>query len=175
MAQDLRELITRLQREGKLGKDIAEFLRLEGYKIGEVQSAMTALDYVTSIEPFTRDVYGLHVSDRPMQAGVAALIAVSEPRALPWVIWHPRKPKHFVFAEFHTANLVMDGFWAFQDAAGKPRTSFSVTAAEKADLSVKSATGETAFEAFLQEHYAGEYEVHVEKQVHTWLDGVLDE
>lgn len=175
MAQKIMELINELQRQEKLGKDIADFLRLEGFPIGEVQSAFINLGYVASIEQFTRDIPGLHVSERPMKAGLAVLSVAFEPRALPLVIWYPRKPKHFVFEDGTVATSATEAFWNLQRGKSEPLTEINFTAAGRTDVWIVSLTGEKVFEEYLGQHYAGRFNVYAEKQVRTWLDGIHDD
>lgn len=84
------------------------------------------------------------------------------------------KPKHFVFANFGTANRAMEGLWTQQRSQGKALTQISVSAERKTDIHVKNPEDEAVLETFLEAYFAGQYEVHNEQQVRTWLDGVLD-
>lgn len=79
--------VRELRLENKTGVEIARVLHAEGHPIQEARDAFFDLGYVVSIQPFTTDIQELHVSDRPMEAGLAALILMQEPRALPSVVW----------------------------------------------------------------------------------------
>lgn len=88
----MKELLSAKERINQLlgmltGQEIAKVLLAQGYSIEESASAFKDLGYVAAIEPFTRDIKELHVSNRPIQAGLAAIIASSEPRTLPSVVW----------------------------------------------------------------------------------------
>ena len=73
--------------QGMTGQEIAQVLLKEGVSIKDARDAFGKEKYVVSIEPFTRDISELHVSDRPMQAGLDTVIVAIEPRCLPSVVW----------------------------------------------------------------------------------------
>ena len=80
--------LSALKAEGKKGIEIARVLYQEGYNIEEVRGAFYQEGYMVSIEESVPRF--LHVSDNPMQAGLAVLFASIEPRALPEIAWWPR-------------------------------------------------------------------------------------
>lgn len=84
---DARMRVGALLNDGAVGKDIAEALLAEGVTIEAAATALYDHGFVVRIMPYTTDVSQLHVSDMPMSAGLSAIIASSESRALPSVIW----------------------------------------------------------------------------------------
>ena len=79
--------IAQLQQEGKKGVEIATILHEENYSLKETSHALLAMDYVATLEDGGEDTILLHVSDSPMKAGLGALVASTEPRALPEMEW----------------------------------------------------------------------------------------
>ncbi len=82
--------IMQLRLEVKKGFEIGAVLLQEGYTLQQARHAFKALGFVVAIETFTSEEDLLHVSDRPL-TGLSSFMALSEPRALPYVHW-PKKP-----------------------------------------------------------------------------------
>jgi hypothetical protein len=72
---------------GMTGQEIAQVLLEEGFSIEDARGAFFQEGYVASTEPFTRDISMLHVSDRPMKAGLDTILMAIEPCCLPSVVW----------------------------------------------------------------------------------------
>ena len=86
-AEIARDRTKQLGTEGNIGRQIGEILRDEGFKIEDAISAFILEGYVAATEDFLLDEDLLHVSNSPMEAGIAVIIASQNPRALPSVIW----------------------------------------------------------------------------------------
>lgn len=81
--------VLELLAEDRRGVEIAQALKDEGYSSSDVRDALYKAGFVVVWEG-EGDFRLLHVSDCPMETGLAVLISVSEPRALPSVCW-PQK------------------------------------------------------------------------------------
>ncbi len=84
---DLREFIRNERMNGLTGQQIADRFFEEGVDIRDARDAFYKERYVVDIESLCADVQMLHVSNQPMEPGVGVIIASSEPRALPGVVW----------------------------------------------------------------------------------------
>lgn len=80
-------MIKALHQQGKTGVQIATVLRDQDFALHAVKTCMFSQGYVVAVYPLTEGQMELHVSNWPLKAGIAAVVAAMEPRALPSVIW----------------------------------------------------------------------------------------
>ena len=86
------ELIKRLSAEDatRTGVQIAQVILEQGISVWDAQTAFIALRYIATVEPVFSDLDALHVSDHPMEAGLAVIIAMQAPQALPEIVWEKK-------------------------------------------------------------------------------------
>lgn len=92
--EDAEQRIDQLRQDGKTGVQIGEELKREGFSMETARKAFFQQSYVVAAEGFTEEKDLLHVSNQPMEPGVAAIVASAEPRGLPEVIWPKQKKKN---------------------------------------------------------------------------------